>query len=162
MGSQLSDKLVRSELIFPTQRWCSCDNFPSVVNPALLIPVLAVTLLLCCALDFWSDFLAGKNHEEGGLFASTLCVNAGCGTGVGPKGWSWPRITHSWAMVLCHCTWLFCIQIPLAAVIKDIRKTHVSNFLIANLSGFYLLLLTPCEMRLLIGIIWSWMGFCSE
>lgn len=49
-------------------------------------------------------------------------------------------------LVLCHCAWLFHTQNTSASVIKDAGKTRVNNFLAADLSGFYLLLFTPCEM----------------
>lgn len=89
--------------------------------------------------------LMQQHKEAGGAVAE------GWDQSGGSWGSFWPHITHICTMMLCHHAWLFPTQNTLANAIKDTRKTHVNNFLVANLSGFYLFLFTPCEVWLLIG-----------
>lgn len=59
-----------------------------------------------------------------------------CGKGVKPKSGSWGEIQTPCHPLLCQGTWLFHTQNTLVSVIKAIGRTHVNNFLIANLIRF--------------------------
>lgn len=165
MGSHWSDKPVRSESMFHTQRLCFHDTFSSVVNPMLLVPILAVWCS-CCAVHWTTEMILSRKYQgKLCLFAPHRLMQQhteaekavaegwdqnGGGGGGEERSWGsfWPHIS---AVVLCYCAWPFHTQNTLASAIKDIGKTHVNNFPIANLSGFYLLLFPPCEIWLLLG-----------
>lgn len=68
MGFHWSDKPVRSESLFHTQRLSSHDTFPSAVKSLLPVPSLSVWCSYC-AVHWTTDIILVRKKQEKGAFA---------------------------------------------------------------------------------------------